>query len=354
MAFTVSFLGTGAARSTNERNTSASIVTHESDRTLLDCGEGTSRQLAWSRFDGIEDIDRIVLTHLHQDHAQGLPSLLGNLAARKRVKPLTLYGPPGTRAILRALLVLAPTIRTFEFGVTELIGGETIPLPGFGLTAFKTSHTVYSLGYRFREPSRPGTFNVAEALRRGCPSGPLMGELAAGRDIRLPDGILPTGNVVSAIGLVGDPRPGRCLVATGDTDVDPELWLWALHADLLVTEATFTAAEADKARVSKHMTSTEAAWLARHAQARALCLTHISSRFDPVQILREAGMVYQGPITIPADFDEIEISYRDIEDAPYENLPTLKPGAAANNDGRKPDCSSPLCKGGVYETESAA
>jgi ribonuclease Z len=244
-------------------------------------------------------------------------------------------------------MILAPEIRSFAFDVVELSGGETIGLGGLELAAFKTSHTVFSLGYRFREPPRPGRFDVAEAHLRGCPSGPLLGLLASGQDV-----VAAGGRHVSSAGLIGDPQPGRCLVLTGDTDLDPDIWLWALHTDLLVAEATFDAASTEKARTSKHMTSHEVAQLADAAGARALALTHISSRYDAGLILREAGEHYTGPITVPNDFDEIEIPFRATSDAPWENLPFLKPGAAAVG-ASGPLVRPPLCKGGVYKTDAA-
>lgn len=320
MNLSVAFLGTGAARPTPERNTSASVVVCGADRTLLDCGEGTQRQLGWSRFDGIEDIDRILISHLHQDHSIGLPGLLGTFASRKRTKPLTLYGPPGTFTTVKAMLVFAPPIRTFEFKIVELEGGEEIwnGPAGFTLRCFRTQHTVYSLGFSFEEPARPGRFDAAEALRRGVPSGPLMGALQRGETVQLPDG-----TTIAPEGLTGEPQPGRKLVLTSDTEPSLGVLEAALAADLLVTEATFLRGEEPEARVSKHTVSYEAGTLAASARVRSLALTHISSRYPAAQAAEEARERFD-EVCVPSDFDEIEIPFSE------KGLPKLTEGGAAN------------------------
>lgn len=320
MNLSVAFLGTGAARPTPERNTSASVIVCGSDRTLLDCGEGTQRQLVWSRFDGIEDIDRILISHLHQDHSIGLPSLLGTFASRKRTKPLTVYGPPGTFTAVKAMLVFAPPIRTFDFKIVELEGGEQLwsGPEGFTLSCFRTQHTIFSLGWMFQEPARPGKFDAAEALRRGVPSGPLMGALQRGETVTLADG-----TTVSPEGLSGRAQPGRKLVLTSDTEQSLVVLEAALGADLLVTEATFLRGEEQEARFSKHTVSYEAGRLAAAAKVRSLALTHISSRYPAEQAAQEARELF-GEVCVPADFDEIEIPY------PEKGLPRLISAGARN------------------------
>jgi ribonuclease Z len=203
------------------------------------------------------------------------------------------------------MLVFAPPIRTFEFKIVELEGGETVwdGPDGFSLSCFRTQHTVYSLGWLFQEPARPGRFDAAEALRRGVPSGPLLGALQRGENVTLADGreVLPEG-------LTGAPQPGRKLVLTSDTEPSLGVLDAACGADLLVTEATFLRGDEEEARLSKHTVSYQAGRLAAAAKVRSLALTHVSSRYPAEQAAVEARECF-GEVSVPADFDELEIPY---------------------------------------------
>jgi ribonuclease Z len=301
--FRVIFLGTGAARATAERNLSATLVRHGSELTLVDCGEGTQRQLDASIHPKVEDIDRILLTHTHHDHCFGLPGLLGMLASRGRKKPLTIYGPPGFVPVVRSLLAFVKPPE-FDLRMVEFTGGEEVyGCEGYALACFRTRHTIYSLGWTFTEPARPGRFDIEEARRRGCPDGPLLGALRRGDDVRLPDG-----TAISAAGLTGSALPGRKLVLSGDSEPCAELAAATEGADLLVHEATFARDAVTEARVSRHSTSVEAAERARASGVGLLALTHISPRYLVEDLVAEAREVHEQTVG-PSDFDLIEIGF---------------------------------------------
>ena len=68
------------------------------DRLLFDCGEGTQQQLL--RSVGLPELDAIFITHYHLDHWLGLLGTLKTFDLRGRERPLSIYGPPGLRALL--------------------------------------------------------------------------------------------------------------------------------------------------------------------------------------------------------------------------------------------------------------
>ena len=111
MDLDVIFLGTAGSRPTAHRITSATLIRRGGERLLVDCGEGTQRRLMQSAA-GLADIELVLLTHLHADHYLGLPGMLKTFALRERTAPLALYGPPGTRALLRALQPLVGRLRS--------------------------------------------------------------------------------------------------------------------------------------------------------------------------------------------------------------------------------------------------
>src|SRR5215203_3141973 len=94
MDLDVVFLGTSGSTPTARRAPSATLVRRGGERLLVDCAEGTQRQLLRSSV-GLPDLDEIFLTHYHADHYLGLPGLLKTFSLRGRAAPVAVYGPPG-------------------------------------------------------------------------------------------------------------------------------------------------------------------------------------------------------------------------------------------------------------------
>lgn len=302
MILRVTFLGTAAAAPTAERTVSATLLQRGAQRFLIDCGEGTARQLQFS-YAGLADIDTVLLTHLHADHWLGLPGLIKAFSARNRTARMTVYGPPGTWMLLNTMQgVIGP--RTFEVKVVEFEGGEGIyGLDGYRMTCYRTDHRLYSLGWVLEEDDRPGRFDAAAAAAQGVPNGPLLGQLQKGETVTLEDG-----RSVSPDGLVGKPRPGRTIVLTGDTRPTERTWEQAQNADLLVHEATFLDSEQREAIASGHSTVREAAEVAQTANVKLLALTHLSHRYQDADILAAAQEVFPASV-VPNDLDQIEVPY---------------------------------------------
>ena len=90
------FLGTAGSAPTAQRGPSALLIRRGGERLLIDCGEGTQRQLLRSNV-GLVDLREVFLTHFHADHYLGLPGMMKTFALRGRDVPITIYGPPGSR-----------------------------------------------------------------------------------------------------------------------------------------------------------------------------------------------------------------------------------------------------------------
>ena len=93
------FLGTSGMHPTKERNLFSVLFRHKSENILIDCGEGTQRQLRIMDIPSPK-ITKIFLTHLHGDHINGLPGLLQNLQANQYTKNLEIYGPKGLKTLM--------------------------------------------------------------------------------------------------------------------------------------------------------------------------------------------------------------------------------------------------------------
>jgi ribonuclease Z len=186
--------------------------------------------------------------------------------------------------------------------------GETVlDRPEFEIRAFTTDHRTASVGYALVEHERKGRFDRERAEELGVPVGPKFSQLHDGQPVELEDG-----TVVRPEQVVGDPRPGRKFVYTGDTRPHDAVVSAAEGADLLVHDATFANDASDRAAETGHSTAGEAAEIASRAGARALALTHISSRYagDTSQ-LKNGASGFGGELFIAHDGLDYEIPYPD-------------------------------------------
>jgi len=301
--FELIFLGTSASAPSIRRNLSATMVLHKEYRFLIDCGEGTQRQLLRSGL-GFKRLDKILLTHGHLDHILGLGGLVSTFSRWEAILKLEIYG--GSWALERVRdLIFGVVFR----GVKPPLQIDLIPIgPGilmeddtFELSAFAVTHRGPGcLGYTFREKEkRPFLVDEAEAL--GVPAGPERGRLVRGETVTLADG-----TVVHSDQVLGPPVPGAKLVFVGDAARIHNLVEAASNADALVIEATYLSEEEALAREYGHLTAAKAAALARQAGVGQLYLTHISRRYSAEAVLAEARAIF--PQTVVArDFDRFRI-----------------------------------------------
>jgi ribonuclease Z len=309
------FLGTSASMPTAQRAPAALLVRRGGERLLFDCAEGTQRQLQRSSV-GLPDLEEIFITHFHADHFLGLPGMLKTFALRGRDDtPLTVYGPPGLKALfvhLKPFLGRLP----YPLELVELEPGDELERGEYRIDTFALDHGVSAVGYTLVEHERPGRFDVDAADALGVPPGRERGILQGGE----PDEVL------------GAAHAGRKVVLAGDTAPSPAVVQAAHHADVLVHEATFGAEEDERARETLHSTAANAAEVARLAEVRMLALTHLSTRYFGRELADEARAVFPETV-VPRDFDTIEIPF------PERGTPALvKSGARpVSSSGDGPD-----------------
>jgi ribonuclease Z len=299
MDLDVLFLGTAGSSPSPRRGLPATLLRRGGDRLLIDCGEGTQRQLM--RSVGLIELEEIFITHFHADHVLGLPGMLKTFALRQRERPLTIHGPIGLRRLLE---LLGPVIGrlTFELVVVELAPNDELARDGYRIAAFATEHVPGGLGFAVVEDPRPGEFDPLRARDLGLTPGPDFGRLQRGEVV---DGVRPEQ-------VMGEPRRGRKVVLTGDTAPCDMTRLVAWQADLLVHEATFADEEGDRAAETAHSTARQAGELATEANVTMLALTHISPRYAGGELRDEARAAFGGPaerVIVPRDFDRVEIPF---------------------------------------------
>jgi len=271
------FLGTGAGMPSKERNVTAAVLKLFDERGtmwLFDCGEGTQHQMLRSPLKASR-LEHIYITHLHGDHIYGLPGLLTSRSNQGGTDPLTLFGPPGLKALLEPVLRLSQAHLSYELMIREIEEGTVFEDDTFEVVCAKLDHRIDSYGYRVTEKDKPGKLDVARLEELGIPPGPLYGRIKRGETVELPDGTTLDGRT-----CIGPPIRGRKLAVLGDTRPCESAVRLAQDVDLLVHEATFDASLADLARAYYHSTAREAAETARRAGAKSLVLSHISSRYQ--------------------------------------------------------------------------
>jgi len=301
----VTFLGTGAACPTVDRNVSALALHREGEMLLFDCGEGTQRQMM--RYGVGFSFREIFLTHYHSDHFLGIIGLFRTMGLMDRKEGVCLYGPKGAQRILTGALSIGIERTKFPVEIIEVKPGDRMGRGEYELAVFETEHRADTVGYALVEHDRLGRFDPERARALGVPEGPLWGQIHKGKPVTLADG-----RVITPDDLVGPPRPGRTVVYSGDTRPYPAVVAVARGADLLVHEATFGEDERARAAETGHSTAREAAVVARDAGVRRLALTHISPRYtrDAPELLEEARAVF--PETVVArDGLTLEVPFPD-------------------------------------------
>jgi ribonuclease Z len=301
--FEIVFLGTSASAPSVRRGLSAQVVMHNEYRFLIDCGEGTQRQILQSGL-GFKRLNRILITHGHLDHILGLAGLISTFSRWETIEELEIYGGRWALDRIRELIygvVLRGAEPPMALHLREVHPGTIFETEDFSVTAFPVWHRGPDcFGYLFEEKDwRPFLPEKAEAL--GIPPGPWRRDLVNGVAVTLPDG-----RTVQPDDVLGEVRSGTRLVHVGDVGRTQELENVCREADALVIEATYLEEEAAMAEHFAHLTANQAGLLANRVGVKNLILTHISRRYRERDVLAEAQAVF--PATLVArDFDAFQV-----------------------------------------------
>ena len=301
--FELVFLGTSASAPSIQRGLPAQIIKHNEHRFLVDCGEGTQRQILQSGL-GFRKLNRLLVTHGHLDHILGIGGLVSTYLRWEAIDKLDIFAGQNALERIDDLLfrvVIRGAKAPFPINLIPITSGIIIEENDFTIEAFPVNHRGPDCyGFIFQEAShRPFLAEKAEAL--GIPQGPWRRDLVQGKPSTLPDG-----RVVQPEEIMGDFEPGTKLVCIGDTGDIESVLPACMDADGLVIEGTYMNSEKEMAREFAHLTAREAATLAARARVKHLFLTHISRRYRDKDVEKEAREVFPDT-TIVRDFDQFTI-----------------------------------------------
>jgi ribonuclease Z len=268
--FEVTVLGCSAAMPTKDRNLSSIAVRRDGDVLLLDCGEGTQRQML--RF-GVSAMKAkaVFITHLHLDHFLGVFGLAETLKIAGKEGKLKVFVPKGGAPLFSGRELL---------DVVEYGEGRIADFGEYFASAFMVKHGRNSFGIALEEK---GKIRFYEEKAKGLGlKGPMFTEIQQ-------KGKLTVNGKVVKLKDVTYLQAGKKLVYTGDTAPCAAVARAAKGADLLIHESTFGQDRLEEAKEAGHSTALDAALAAKKAGAKRLLLTHISSRYaDARPLLEEA------------------------------------------------------------------
>lgn len=281
------------------------VVMYNEHRFMVDCGEGTQRQLLTSGI-GLKRLNKILITHSHLDHILGLAGLVSTMVRWETMEDLHIYGGSDAIERIRDLLfsvVLRGNRTPTPLFFHKLTPGVIFEEKNLEVSCFPVTHRgTDSFGYKFIEKGkRP--FLAEKAAELNIPAGPWRKDLANGESITLPDG-----RNIDPEQVLGEYVPGTTLVTVGDTGNAMELLPYVRNADALSIESTYLEEEADMAKLYSHLTAKMAAELAKEAGVGKLYLTHVSRRYREKEILAEAQSVFVNT-EVARDFSQFQIKH---------------------------------------------
>jgi ribonuclease Z len=301
--FEIVFLGTSASAPSVHRGLSSQVVIHDEFRFLIDCGEGTQRQILQSGI-GFKRLNRVLITHGHLDHILGLAGLLSTFMRWETIDRLEIYGGQWALDRIHDLIygiVLRGAKPPMELQLLQISPGLILDEDNFTVTAFPVWHRGPDcFGYLFEEKTRR-PFLPEKADKLDIPPGPWRRELVNGKSITLPDGRL-----IHPDQVLGEERPGTRLAHVGDVGRTNDLAPAVQDVDALIIEATYLQEEAEMADQFAHLTARQAAELAASAGVKQLILTHISRRYREREVLAEAQAIFPNT-AVARDFDVFQV-----------------------------------------------
>jgi len=294
----ITFLGTGSAVPTARRNHSATLIQYKDETILLDCGEGTQRQFRKAKI-SMGKITKILLSHWHGDHVLGLPGMFQTMVMGNYNKKLEVYGPIGSKKKMREYLDLfGIDSRKLNLEVYEVEEKIFFENSDFYLESKSMDHSSPTNGYSFVIKNK-NRIDKEKLKKLNIPNSPLIGELVKGKTVKIGNKKIDGKKLMYF-------EKGRKVSFVVDSRYNENAVKLSKDADILICESSFAEDEEKTAKDYGHMTSREAATIAKKAKVNSLALIHLSQRYDtiPKKILSEAKKTFKNTVVVE-DLDEV-------------------------------------------------
>jgi len=272
------FLGTSDATPSIRRNHTSIFLNYNEENMLIDCGEGTQRQIRKAGLNPCK-ITRILITHWHGDHVLGIPGILQTLSLTGYNKTLFIYGPKGTNEFMKNLFKTFVFTKNYPIEIKE-VEGKFFETNDFYLEAELMSHNISCNAYVFVKKGKI-KIDKKKLKKSGLPHGPVLKKIKEGEDV------IYNKKKYSAKNLIFKENDEK-ISFIFDTSMNKKIVSFVKNSDLLICESTFA--------------------LDIKSKSKKLILTHLSQRYEknPGKILDEAQKIFKKSFLVN-DLDVIEI-----------------------------------------------
>lgn len=298
----LTFLGTSCMVPTKDRNVQGIYMTYKAEGILIDCGEGTQRQMNLAGINR-NKVNTILVTHWHGDHVGGIIGLLQTISSKDNPPKIEIYGPKGTKKRVQHLLdSVVFDGSNLNLKIIELNPKKVKVFKDkedFYIQCAPMDHTTPCIAYSFVEKDIR-KMNMVKAKKFGLKQGPILGKLQDGKKVVVNGKtILP--DDISTI------KKGRKVSFVFDTQPNENAFKLAENSDILITEAVYLPDLQDKADKYKHLTTQDAGLIANKADVKKLIITHFSQRYKDASVLVDDVKTYFANSEGSYDFMKVKI-----------------------------------------------
>ncbi len=270
---------------------------------LIDCCEGVQNQLRKNKIK-FSKIEIILISHAHGDHYFGLIGLISTLSLLKRDKKLTVFCPLSVFKIIQAHLKFSKMNISYELDLKVLNNTSKINIFNnnhFSIEAFPLKHSIYTNGFLIREKEKKRRLILQKALYKNIDKI-YFNKLTDRENVINNDGI-----EINYLDVTKEGDKAKAFAYCSDTTYFDELINNIKGVDLLYCETTFLKKDKDKATVTLHSTTIDAATLAKKGNVKKLLIGHFSSRYDDYNdFITEVATIFKNVI-ISEEGKKIEV-----------------------------------------------
>ena len=291
-------LGTGSTVPSKRKNHSGYLIKTDRHKILLDCGEVIQRQFKLEE-EIPQRLTHVLLTHWHEDHTIGLVPLLKSMGMNSYSQILKIYGPKHTKEKIELFQRIYLPFK-INIEIKEIDTGLVYEDKDIRIESQHMDHGMPTLAYKIiiKEVRR---LDKAKLKKLKLPNSPLIGDLQRGKDITYNGKKVKSKDVTYM-------QEGKILTIILDTAMNNNSLNFAKDSDLLICESTYAANEEEQAKEYKHLTTEQAATIAKKSKSKKLALVHISEKHIHriPQMLKEARKVFKNTV-VPEDLDILKV-----------------------------------------------
>lgn len=298
MEIEVVCLGTASTVPSKKKNHSGYLIKTDKHKILLDCGEGIQRQFKLAE-EIPQRLTHILLTHWHEDHSIGLTPLLKSMGMNSYSQTLKIYGPKYTKEKIELFQKIYNPFK-IKIEVKEIESGLVYEDKDIKIEAHPMDHGMPTLAYKIiaKEVRR---INKSKIKKLKLPNSPIIGQLQQGRDITYNGKKIKSKDVTYI-------QESKVLTIILDTAMNNKAIDFAKDSDLLICESTYSKDEEEQAKEYKHLTTHQAASIAKKSKSKKLALVHISEKHvhQIPMMLKEAKEIFKNTI-VPEDLNILKV-----------------------------------------------